>query len=211
MHANHPASPSLTRRRIEAGAVILPRILHALTGPVAIPDPTHLVHLQLRRFAGCPVCNLHLASIVRRHDEIAAAGVREVVVFHSSEADLRPYAARLPFAVIPDPDKQLYAELGAESSLRAILDPRAWPAILLGVARSLWRTLNRIERAPGLVPDGGRWGLPADFLIDRGGRVVACKYGAHADDQWSIDEILAHAQTEAQTRGMGQETLLDRA
>jgi hypothetical protein len=40
---------------------------------------------------------------------------------------------------------------------------------------------------------------------------VACKYGAHAYDQWSVDEILAHAQTHIQTRGMGQEYLLDRA
>jgi hypothetical protein len=30
-------------------------------------------------------------------------------------------------------------------------------------------------------------------LIAPDGRVVACKYGAHADDQWSVDDLLALA------------------
>jgi hypothetical protein len=33
-------------------------------------------------------------------------------------------------------------------------------------------------------------GLPADFLIGSDGRVLATKYGSHADDQWSVDELL---------------------
>jgi len=33
-------------------------------------------------------------------------------------------------------------------------------------------------------------GLPADFLIASDGCVVARKYGRHADDQWSVDEIV---------------------
>ncbi|MBW8707046.1 hypothetical protein MBT84_46190 [Streptomyces sp. MBT84] len=37
----------------------------------------------IRCFAGCPVCDLHLHSVARRHPEIAAAGIREVVVFYS--------------------------------------------------------------------------------------------------------------------------------
>ena len=32
--------------------------------------------------------------------------------------------------------------------------------------------------------------MPADLLFDRGGRVVASKYGVHADDQWPVDELL---------------------
>jgi hypothetical protein len=40
------------------------------------------------------------------------------------------------------------------------------------------------------MPRGGSLGLPADFLIASDGRVLALKYGRHADDQWSIDELL---------------------
>jgi hypothetical protein len=46
---------------------------------------------------------------------------------------------------------------------------------------------------PPVNPDGGRFGLPADFLISRDGRVLARKYGAHASDQWSVVEILDFA------------------
>ena len=42
-------------------------------------------------------------------------------------------------------------------------------------------------------PTGGHLGLPADFLIARDGRVLACKHGRHANDQWTVDELLAHA------------------
>jgi hypothetical protein len=42
-------------------------------------------------------------------------------------------------------------------------------------------------------PPGGRFGLPADFLIARDGNVLACKYGAHVYDQWSVDEFLTIA------------------
>lgn len=65
------------------GGVVTARELTGVSGEaVPIPDPHRLVRLQFRRVAGCPICNVHLQSIVRRHDEIADAGIREVVVFH---------------------------------------------------------------------------------------------------------------------------------
>ena len=37
------------------------RELVSVTGNrIAVPDPNRLAHLQFRRFAGCPICNLHL-------------------------------------------------------------------------------------------------------------------------------------------------------
>ena len=42
-------------------------------------------------------------------------------------------------------------------------------------------------------PTGGHLGLPADFLIGPDGRVLASKHGRHANDQWTVDEVLAHA------------------
>ena len=36
-------------------------------------------------------------------------------------------------------------------------------------------------------------GLPADFRVNNEGRVLACKYGEHAYDQWSVDELLSLA------------------
>jgi hypothetical protein len=181
----------MNREPLEPGSAVSPRVLASVAGPsVAVPAPDRLVHLQFRRFAGCPVCNLHLRSVVRRHDEIEAAGVREVVVFHSPAEELLEHTADLPFAVIADPDKRLYAEFGVESAPRSLLSPRAWGPILRAILRSAWAIVRRRERGPAGRPHGGRLGLPADFLIASDGRVVAAKYGEHVYDQWSVDEVL---------------------
>jgi hypothetical protein len=74
--------------------------------PVQIPEPERLVHLQFRRYAGCPICNMHLRSIAHRHEEILVAGIREVVVFHSSAETMLEFQGELPLAAIADPDKK---------------------------------------------------------------------------------------------------------
>ena len=170
--------------RIEPGDQVSQHRLISITGdPAVIPDPDGLVHLQFRRYAGCPYCNLHLRSIVARHDEIRAAGIREVVLFHSTAEELRAHNESVPFAVVADPDRRLYREFGVEPSVRALLDPRAWLPALRGVAA---------KRRP-LAGDhhSGHLGRPADFLIASDGRVLASKYGVHAFDQWSVNELLA--------------------
>lgn len=182
------------RAVVGAGSVVAPRELVSVSGDaIPIPDPDQLVHLQFRRFAGCPICNVHLQSIVRRHDDIVAAGIREVVVFHSTDDELRRYVGDLPFAVVGDPDKSLYAEFGVGSSVRAVLDPRAVAPTLVSVVRQTIGGSRGQTPVANLNPTGGRLGLPADFLIGSDGRVIACKHGTHANDQWSVDEVLAHA------------------
>ena len=179
---------------IGPGSIVAAHELVGVSGePVPIPDPDRLVHLQFRRFAGCPICNIHLQSIVRRHDEIAGAGIREIVVFHSTDEELRRYVDDLPFAVVGDPDKALYAEFGVGSAPRAVLDPRAVAPGLVSMARQAIGGIRGQKPLANLHPTGGRLGLPADFLIGSDGRVTACKYGTHANDQWSVDEVLAHA------------------
>jgi peroxiredoxin len=178
-------------KRIEQGEFVAARELVAVRSErVMIPDPARTVHLQFRRFAGCPVCNLHLQSIVHRHHAIAALGLREIVVFHSTAEALLPFVRDFPFAVIADPDKRLYRAFGVESSPQALLHPRAWLPILRGVIRSLGMTIIGRQPLPSVQPQGGRLGLPADFLIASDGRVLACKYGAHVYDQWTVEELL---------------------
>ncbi|MEU8815931.1 AhpC/TSA family protein [Actinoplanes sp. NPDC048796] len=134
------------------------------------------------------MCNLHLQSIVRRHAEIEAAGIREIVVFHSPAEELRQYD--LPFAVIPDPEKRLYREYGVQASPRSLLHPRAWWPLIRAVARSSVMIARRREAGPAGTQAQGRLGLPADFLIAPDGRTVTSKFGHHAYDQWDVDEIL---------------------
>jgi peroxiredoxin len=166
---------------------------------VRVPDLRRLVHLQFRRYAGCPVCNLHLRSIALRHDEILAAGIHEVVVFHSSAETMLGFQGGLPFAAIADPEKKLYAEFGVEkmspmAALMAALSPRSW--------RAAGRALMRAPSLRGAAGRGAEHlGLPADFLIGPDGRVLAARYGKYVDDQWSVDELLDLAKNTQQMAG----------
>jgi hypothetical protein len=118
------------------------------------------------------------------------------VVFHSTAQELRRYVGELPFAVIGDVDKALYAEFGVGSSPRAVLDPRAVPPALVTMVRQgYWRNRGG-KPVSNMHPTGGHLGLPADFLIGSDGQVLACKRGVHANDQWSVDELLARAYSE---------------
>ncbi len=69
----------------------------------------------------------------------------------------------------------------------------AWPAIFKGLGRSIGATIRGKEHAPPVKPAGGSIGLPGDFLIASDGRVIASKYGEHAYDQWTVDEVLSLA------------------
>lgn len=161
---------------------------------VTIPDPGgDYVHLQLRRFAGCPICNLHLHSVVARHGEIRSRGIREVVVFHSTAAELTKYESEMPFPLIADPERALYQRLGVEHGPRSLLRARAVRAMIAGQTAALVkRSAMRRPLAP-FTPTGGLLGLPADCLIAPDGRLPALTYGEHAYDQWTVDELLEHA------------------
>lgn len=171
--------------RKNAGEIIPVQQLEAVDGrSCALPHPSMLTHLQFRRFAGCPVCNLHLRGFAARHRQLQEQGIREIAVFHSGPQALLAHAPELPFALVADPHRKLYRAFGLETSPLALLHPQAWWAGLRGVLRH------------GLaLPAAGEsvLGLPADFLIDPQGRILALKYGRHADDQWSVDELLALA------------------
>ncbi|MPZ97626.1 MAG: redoxin domain-containing protein [Propionibacteriales bacterium] len=173
--------------RLTVGDTAAARTLPTAWGDhVRIPDPQRLVHLQFRRYAGCPVCNLHLRSITTRREEIAAAGIRGVVVFHSTAESIAQYQNDLPLTVVADPDQKPYAEFGVEAAPRSVLDPRAWPAVVRGI----WA----MRSLRGAVGTGEQHlGLPADLLIDTHGHVVAAKHGAHANNQWSVNELLTLA------------------
>lgn len=138
------------------------------------------LHLQLRRFAGCPACTLHLAAYAGRIDEVRAAGLESLVVFRSSRAAVEPHAGSLPFPLIPDPDGRLYARFGARSSVRAVSDPRAWGHLAAGVRQGV------------SLPEqlGASLILPVDAIVDRDGTVLALHRAAHAGDGWSVDELL---------------------
>ena len=173
--------------KFKSGDIVPATTLESVTGePIKLPDPDRLVHLQFRRFVDCPICNTHIAEVRRRAREIEAAGVKEVIVFHSSAKSIRSYQKDVPFELVGDPKKALYKEFGVESSL-GFLSLKSLGAAMRGVAHGHF----------GVRLSGGPFGLPGDVLIAPSGQIEAVKYGTHAYDQWSVDELIALARGSA--------------
>jgi peroxiredoxin len=169
LRAGDPA-PAIRATSVHGSEVIVPGRWSGLT------------HVQFLRFAGCPVCNLHLQEFIKRNAELHATGIREVLLFHSEANFIGDYYGELPFEMIADPRREIYARYRIEKSPWAILSPGAWPGLVKGY---------RLRKA-GTI-DSTTLGLPADFLIDSDGRIVHCAYGAHSSDQWSVDDVLTLA------------------
>lgn len=175
-------SDSDTRRSV--GEFLDPFELSTLAhGTVRLPG-TGFTHLQFRRFAGCPVCNLHLRRFAEGQAHLANAGVCTIAFFHSPAELMLPYQGALPFPTVPDPERRWYRHFGVERSMLAVAHPQV-----------VWSALRGLVGAPSNPFAGGsdQTGLPADFLIDSGGVIVGTHYGQHADDQWSLDDVLAQA------------------
>ena len=170
-------------KQLKAGQTFPPLEARNIHGSsISVPGNTR-VHLQFRRFAKCPICNLHLQSFIRRNDELKKAGIHEIVFFHSSVAELLPHQGSFPFDVVGDADRRFYRQYGVSRSILSLLHPKTWLAMLRGL-------LIKGRPPISLLPEGGLFGLPADFLIGADGRVEAAHYGTHAYDHWSVDQVL---------------------
>src|SRR5438874_8851987 len=169
--------------KFKSGDIVPATTLESVTGElIKLPDPNRLVHLQFRRFVDCPICNTHITEMRGRAREIEAAGIKEVIVFHSSPKSIRSYQKDVPFVLVGDPKKALYKDFGVKTSL-GFMSLKALGAGMRGMARGHF----------GLRLAGGPLGLPADFLVAPSGQIKAAKYGTHAYDQWSVDELIALA------------------
>ncbi|WP_437729858.1 peroxiredoxin-like family protein [Sorangium sp. So ce1335] len=170
--------------RLRPGDRLAPFTLDTLShGSLRVPSGG-LLHLQFRRFAGCPVCSLHLRSFARGRDQLEAAAVQTVAFFHSSAETMRPYHADLPFPVVPDPERRWYQRFGVERSALAGAHPKV-----------VWSAIRGMVGAPSnpLDGEGGKDGLPADFLVGPDGAILAVRYGAHAADHWELEQVIALA------------------
>ena len=148
---------------------------------LSIPVPgARFTHVQFRRFSGCPICNTHIASLRAAANQLQEMGIYEVLFFHSTTLEVQSFHEDLPFDAIADPEKHFYRLVAAERSFSASLHPPAlWAAFL-----------SSIKGRIGLKMTGGPFGLPAEFLLASDGRILAAKYGLHAYDQWSVDELV---------------------
>lgn len=178
------ATSDLGTERLTPGKRIAPFTVETLAhGALQVPA-AGLLHLQFRRYAGCPICNVHLRSFRARHDELVRAAVKVVAFFSSTADEMRPFQGDLPFPTVPDPQREWYARFGVvdRSKLAAFHPSAALAATKAILTATKWK--------PSLV-NPAIDALPADFLIAPDGEVVGLRYGTHANDHWEVDDVLA--------------------
>lgn len=165
-----------------AGERVKVRTVDTTEGSLRFPAAEGLTHLQVRRFAGCPICAEHLRPFTKRRAELDAAGITEFIVFKSTEAQVRTHEANLGLPTVPDPEERWYSEFEVTSSVRSLLHPVALATFVRSVVRH--RSLQ------GSLTIGDHLGLPGDFLLDPDGTILDFFYGRNAADGWSVDTVL---------------------
>lgn len=140
------------------------------------------VVLVFLRYVGCPVCQMRFHELQASRAQYESRGARLVVVIQSDAAALRAHHAKRPFdlTVLPDPGKELFSLYGVE---RATWGEYAAPAALGRAAKA---TLAGYWHGRF---DGDERQKPADFVIDRDGRLLFVNYGRHIADN-ATDRVL---------------------
>ena len=85
------------------------------------------------------------------------------------------------FAAVADPTAGLYDAFGAATSVAGFVHPRS--LLALGRALAAGRRHGRFE--------GRELQMPADFVLDRAGRIALAHYGRNVDDHASAPALLA--------------------
>jgi len=95
--------PLFSTMKKHPGDSISPRVVTSISGAeIPLPDPDRLTHLQFRRFAGCPICNVHLRTFILRADGLAMCGLAGVFAGALSWECPRAYSV-VVITTAPDP------------------------------------------------------------------------------------------------------------
>lgn len=158
-------------------------------------DPVDLAALRARgpvlvkfhRFSGCPIAQSQVGDLLQRRPQLREAGIETIVVLHNSVAKVQGVFEEAPGVhIVADREKQIYRAYGARFLWRAMLSVASWGATLRSIARGHLPKPTRFQ--------GGVVGVPADFLVDRSGKIVSLNYGRHYGDSWSADDAVAAVQ-----------------
>jgi peroxiredoxin Q/BCP len=136
--------------------------------------------LSFYRFAGCPICNVRMWELAQRASAYLQHGLHLLACIDSRVEGIDQVLDRdlYPFPLIAGLGGELFQKYGVESSVpRALRGLLTRPGALLQV-----RNRNFSSWIPHRNVDGHFGRLPADFLIDPGGRILLAYYGQDLGD-----------------------------
>lgn len=135
------------------------------------------------RYAGCPICQLHVSHIAQAMPEFRARSCGVWMIFQSTQQHLEAAMAEWNpgFSAVADPAAHLYDAFAAGSSMAGFIHPRS----LLAVVRAI-----RAGKRHGRF-EGREMQMPAGFVLESSGRLAFARYGRHVGDDAPIVELLA--------------------
>lgn len=144
------------------------------------------VWLAFFRYAACPLCNLRVSDMIRKHKKFEDAGLKIVAVFQSPPEKMSEFVGTLepPFPMISDPEEKLYKLYGLGSSPIGFLNP----AMLKKMARAYKSGVLRLG-----APDGTVDRIPGDFLIDENGVIRDVFNGGDISEHIPFERVYAFA------------------
>ena len=152
------------------------------SGPFATYDEGYR-HIAFHRYAACPVCTLSMREFTTRANDLKKAQVQHIAVFHSPLEKMKKYyPEQPPFDIILDPGMSLYNKYDVTGSLLGYLSPQSGLELLKSFSNGV---------SLGLDGDGEKTTMPADFLINPDGLIVALNYGKFVGDSWKVDDVLS--------------------
>ena len=142
--------------------------------------------LSFLRNGACAICNLHVRKLIQQFPKLQSQGLEIITVFESPLASIQQYVGTqdAPFSIIPDPDAELYALYGVESSAektQATMSKPETPAVIAEAA----------AQGFALTPEEGSnfHRMPAEFLIRPNGTVEIAHYANYVYDHLEFDVL----------------------
>lgn len=133
------------------------------------------------RFAGCPFCNLRIHEMVNTYQE----NFNIVAIFDSPLNNLIKYSKghNAPFSILADEQNIYYKKYGVEKSFLGMLEGMFlhFPRLIKGMFKGYLPTTLK----------GSLITMPADFLIDKHGKIHTAYYAKHEADHIPLETIRA--------------------
>ena len=143
--------------------------------------------ISFYRYASCPLCNLRIHELKEKYEYFKGKKLSILAFFQSPKESILEFVGKLdaPFPIIADPERNIYKKFGVEESnykkfLKGLLQKDKFRK-----AAKLLRPLNLGKGKP----EGSRYLVPADFLIDKNLIIQKVYYGKDISDHIPINEI----------------------
>jgi peroxiredoxin len=145
--------------------------------------PTTPAVVLFTRYAGCPVCQLHVSRIATAMPAFRARSCGVWMIFQSTPEDLQAAIAEWKpgFSAVADPAAHLYDAFAAEGSMAGYIHPRSLLAVVRAIVAG--KRHGRFE--------GRETQMPAGFVLDADGRNGLAHYGRNVGDDVPTAALLA--------------------